>query len=63
MLGEGHDRRRGAAGRCRGRAEARGHAGDIPKRTGTKIGPVPEISFPATFPSLPLNGLRLAHLA
>ena len=44
----------------RGRAGAPEHAGDIPKCPGTKIGPIPEISFPATFPSLPLNGLGLA---
>ena len=49
--------------RRRGRAEAREHAGDIPTCPGTKIGRIPKISFPATFPSLPLNGLRLAHLA
>ena len=60
-------RRRGRAshvrGSRRGRAEAREHAGDIPTCPGTEIGLIPKISFPATFPSLPLNGLRLAHLA
>ncbi len=52
-----------ARGSRRGRAEAREHAGDIPACPGTKIGRIPKFSFPATFPSLPLNGLRLAHLA
>ena len=60
-------RRRGKAshvrGSRRGRAEAREHAGDIPTCPRTEIGLIPKISFPATFPSLPLNGLRLAHLA
>ena len=50
-------------GSRRGRAETREHAGDIPTCHGAKIGLIPKISFPATFPSLPLNGLRLAHLA
>ena len=58
-------RRRGRAshvrGSRRGRAEAREHAGDIPTCPGTKIGLIPKISFPATFPSLPLNGLDLAR--
>ena len=52
-----------ARGSRRGRAEAREHAGVIPACPGTKIGRIPKMSFPATFPSLPLNGLRLAHLA
>ena len=52
-----------ARGSRRGRAEAREHAGDIPTCPGAKIGLIPTILFPATFPSLPLNGLRLAHLA
>ena len=52
-----------ARGSRRGRAEAREHAGDIPTCPGAKIGLIPKFSFPATFPSLPLNGLRLAHLA
>ncbi len=51
--------RRGRADTRMGRAGARERAGDIPKCSGTKMGRVPEISFPATFPSLPLNGLDL----
>ena len=62
MLGEGHDRRRGAAGRCRGRAdrrtgraEAREHAVDWDKN-----GTYPQNSVSGDISLLAFEWARLA---
>ena len=42
-------------------AQKRGNTRGTSLKYGTKIGRTLEISFPATFPSLPLNGLDLVR--
>ena len=68
MLGEGHDRRRGAAGRCRGRAdrrtgraEAREHAGETLSALGQKWDLSPKFRFRRHFLTLAFEWARLAR--